>query len=148
MQQQLWKKLLWLTGVSLVVSSTVPVLAQNPPARTYQPGYWQPIARVNSKIPVTVTLINRTDSPLKYSFLDGRQETDLPVGATKQINNFSLPANIAIYDSSPKTAAGKGGGLNYETSVTKNNVTVTVVPVETEGFQVLNINRMGAIYRY
>ena len=66
------KQIVKLTGFALVIGLTVPALAQNPPARTYQPGYWQPIARVNSKSPVTVTLVNQTKFPLSYSFLDER----------------------------------------------------------------------------
>ncbi|MBW4665665.1 MAG: hypothetical protein KME01_15965 [Chroococcus sp. CMT-3BRIN-NPC107] len=53
MQTLFLSQMIKFTGVALVIGLTVPVLAQNPPARTYQPGYWQPIARVNSNSPVT-----------------------------------------------------------------------------------------------
>lgn len=148
MQKHDWRTFLWLTGVLLFVSLTVPVSAQNPAARTYQPGYWQPISRVNPNSPITVTLVNQTDSPLKYSFLDERTEKNLAVGASAQLKNVSLPINIAIYDPSPQSASGEVSGLKYETSVTKNAVRVLILPTETSGLQVLNIAKTGAIYAY
>lgn len=150
MRRQTWRNFLWLAGVALVVSLIVPVQAQNPPAQTYEPGYWQPIARVNPNNPVTVTLVNQTKSPLQYNFLDGRGEKDLPVEASTELKIVALPVNIAIYDPSPQAATGKAGGLRYETSVTKNAVKVLVLPVEdpAAGSQVLNIAKTGAIYVY
>jgi hypothetical protein len=103
---------------------------------------------VNPNSPVTVTLVNQTDSPLKYSFLDERSEKNLAVGATAQLKNVSLPINIAIYDPSPQSASGEVSGLKYETSVTKNAVRVLILPTETSGLQVLNIAKPGAIYAY
>ena len=147
MQRQIWGKLLWLTG-ALFLSLTVPALADDPPATTYQPGYWQPIARVNPNSPVTVTLVNQTGSPLKYNFLDGRAENNLPIGASTQLKNVSLPGNIAIYDPSQQAAAGTDRGLKYETSVNKNDVKVIILPVEDSGFQVINLSKTGAIYVY
>ena len=142
------KQIVKFTGFALVIGLTVPALAQNPPARTYQPGYWQPIARVNSKSPVTVTLINQTKFPLAYSFLDERGEKKLAVGASAQMEITTLPVNIAIYDNSPQASAGKDTRLKYETSVIKNSVKVTIVPTPSEGFNVLNISKTGAVYAY
>jgi hypothetical protein len=136
------------TGVALVISLTVPVLAQNPPARTYKPGYWQPIARVNSNSPVTVTLVNQTKFPLTYSLLDERGEKKLAVGAIAQMKITTLPINIAIYDASPQASAGDDTRLKYETSVTKNSIKVNVVPTTDEGSNVLNISKTGAVYAY
>lgn len=159
MHRQAWGKFLGVTG-SLVLSSTVPVLAQTPPASTtppasatppastYKPGYWQPVARVNPHSPITLTLMNQTNSPLAYNFLDGHGETTLPVGVSIQIKNISLPNNIAIYNASPKAAAGRDGGLKYETSVTKNDINVIILPVTTSGFHVINISKGGGIYVY
>lgn len=150
MPQHVWRKLLCLTGVSLFASLTVPVLAQNqnPPASTYQPGYWQPIARVNPNSPVTVILVNKTDSPLKYNLLDGRNEKDLAVGVDTQLKNVALPVNIAVYDPSPQAGAGQDAGLKYETSVKNNVLNVTIMPAETSNSRVLNIAKSGAIYLY
>ncbi len=47
-------------------------------------------------------LNNETGSLLKYNYLDDRGEESLPVGASKQLNNVSLPANIAIYNLAPQ----------------------------------------------
>lgn len=149
MQWQAWKKILPIAGVTLIVSLTLPVLAQNnPPASTYQPGYWQPIARVNPNSPLVITLVNQTKSPLKYNFLDDKGEKDLPVGVTTSIKVASLPVNLAIYDPSPQAASGKGSNLRYETVVNKNDVQVVILPTKDNGFSVLNIAKTGAIYAY
>lgn len=148
MQRQVWSKFVWLTGVSLLVSLTAPVLAQNPPAKTYQPGYWQPIARVNPKSPITVTLINQTGKPLRYNYLDGLGENNLPVGANTQLKNVPLPSNIAIYDPSSQAASTESGGLTYQTSATNNAIQVIVLPTQSAGYQVVNISKSGAIYVY
>lgn len=150
MQRRIWRKGLWLMGgVSLVASLTGSVLAQNPPAITYQPGYWQPIARVNPGSPISVTLVNQTQSPLKYNFLDGRGEQNLPVGGSIPIKQVSLPANIAIYDPSPQAAGSRNGsGLRYEASATGNAVNVTVMSAPNADAHVLNIAKTGAIYVY
>lgn len=148
MLRQAWEKLIWLTIVSLCVSIAVPVFAQNSPARTYQPGYWQPVARVNPGGPVNVMLINQTKSPLKYNFLDDRGEKDLPVGGNAKEKISFLPVNIAIYDPSPQAAASLASGLKYETAVDKqnNDLTVKVIPVENNSMNVVNIAKTGAIY--
>lgn len=62
------RQFLGFTGVALIIGLTIPVVAQTPPASTYKPGYWQLIARVNPKNPVTITLINQTKFPLNYNF--------------------------------------------------------------------------------
>ncbi|MBV9387195.1 MAG: hypothetical protein JOZ78_12290 [Chroococcidiopsidaceae cyanobacterium CP_BM_ER_R8_30] len=161
--QQIWRKGLWFTGgvVSLIVSLTGAALAQtppastypqqNPPASTYQPGFWQPIARVDPHGPISVTLVNQTQAPLKYNFLDGRGEQNLPVGGSIQIKQISLPANIAIYEpsSSSQAIGGKNGsGLKFETSATNNAINVTVVSAPNGDAHVLDINKTGAIYVY
>ena len=148
MQRQVWSKFVGLTAVSLLVSLTVPVLAQNPPASTYKSGYWQPIARVNPQSSVIVTLINQTGKPLKYNYLDGTGESNLPVGANRQLKNVPLPSNIAIYDPSPQAASTKSGGLTYQTSTTGNDIKVIITPTQDAGYQVVNISKSGAIYVY
>jgi hypothetical protein len=150
--QQIWRKGLWLTGgVSLIVSLTGAALAQTPPATTYQPGYWQPVARVNPQSPISVTLLNQTQSPLKYNFLDGRGEQNLPVGGSIQIKQISLPANIAIYEplSSSQAMGGKNGsGLRYEVSTNSNAINVTIQSAPNADAHVLDIAKTGAIYIY
>lgn len=123
-------------------------MAQTPPARTYQPGYWQPIARINPKNAVIVTLVNQTKFPLKYNFLDERGEKNLAVGASTQLKIASLPVNIAIYDGSSHASAGDDTRLSYQTSVTKNAVKLLIVPTTEDGLNVFNIAKTGAIYAY
>lgn len=147
MRQQVRRKLFWIAG-PLLVSLAVPALAQTPPATTYQPGYWQPVARVNPKSPITVTLVNQTGVRLNYNQLDGSAEGDLPVGASKQVSGITLPSNIAVYDPSPQAATGRAGGLKYVTSGNGNDVKVTILPTRSGRDQVVNISRTGAVYIY
>lgn len=145
MQRQVWSKLFY-AGL-LCVSFNAPVLAQQP-AQTYSPGYWQPIARVNPQRPVTVTLVNQTEMPLKYNFLDDRAEADLRVGDRVDFKNVALPLNIAVYDPSPEAAAGEESNLDYTVTVRNNAVTIYVQPVNDEGHRVVNVARTGAVYLY
>ena len=147
---QAWKKLLWLTIVSLCISIAVPIFAQNSPVRAYQANYWQPVSRVNPGGPVNVTIVNRTKSPLKYNFLDDRAEKDLPVGDSVREKISFLPIDIAIYDPAPQNPTSKAGGLKYKTAVDKqnNDVTVQVLSREDSRMNVLKIAKTGAVYVY
>lgn len=147
MQRQAWSKLFCVTGL-LLASYTIPVLAQNQPARTYQPGYWQPIARVNPKNAVTVVLVNQTEMPLRYNFLDDRADANLRVGDRVELKRVALPINIAVYDPSPQAAAGEDVDLDYTVTVRNNAVVIYVQPVKSEGHRVVNISRSGAVYLY
>lgn len=147
---QAWKKLLWLTIVSLCISIAVPIFAQNSPVNAYQSNYWQPSSRVNPGGPVNVMLVNRTKSPLKYNFLDDRGEKDLPVGSIVQEKISFLPIDIAIYDPAPQTPTSKTGGLKYKTTVDKqnNDVTVQVLSREDSRMSAVRIAKTGAIYTF
>ncbi|MBV8885917.1 MAG: hypothetical protein JO235_18245 [Chroococcidiopsidaceae cyanobacterium CP_BM_RX_35] len=149
--QWIWRKGLWFAGgVSLIISWAGVTLAQNPPASTYQPGFWQPIARVDPHSPASVTLVNQTQFPLKYNFLDGRGEQNLPVGGSIQIKQVEKPANIAIYQpSSPQAVGGRNGsGLKYEVSATNNTINVNIQSAANADAHVLNIAKTGAIFVY
>ena len=41
-------------------------IAENPPATTYQSGFWQPVAELDTDKKVTVKLVNQTKIPLEY----------------------------------------------------------------------------------
>jgi hypothetical protein len=149
MQGQAWKKLIWMTIVSLCISIAVPFFAHNSPVKAYQPNYWQPVSRVNPGGPVNVMLVNQTKSPLKYNFLDDRGEKDLSVGGNVKEKISFLPIDIAIYDTAPQTP-GSTGGLKYKTTVDKqnNDVTVEVLFREDSKMNVVKIAKNGAVYVY
>ena len=142
------KSFLVFVGVALVVGVTIPAVAQTSSASTHKPGDWQPIARVDPQNPITITLINQTQLPLKYNFLDEQGEKTLAIGASRQIKVDSLPANITIYDASTQSSMRNYARFNYKTSVTKNSIRLTVVPTKAFGFNVFNIDTTGAIYPY
>lgn len=118
------------------------------PAKTYRPGYWQPVTRINPQSPVTVTLINNASVDLKYNLLDDKGEVDLPAGSSKQLSRFSLPANIAIYNPAAASDAARTGGLDFKPSATNNDLQITIQSVSSEDDAVVNISQTGAIYVY
>ncbi|MBE9175824.1 hypothetical protein IQ225_11890 [Synechocystis salina LEGE 06155] len=73
--------------------------AQDPPATTYQPGFWQPIGRFDPKRPVKVKLVNETDLALDYDItnLESFPPTVVAPGASAMIENFGNDAYIMIY---------------------------------------------------
>ncbi|NJL84076.1 MAG: hypothetical protein HC890_16240 [Chloroflexaceae bacterium] len=122
------------------------LLAQNPPASTFQPGFWQPRARFNPGTPVRLKILNRTDSTLEYE-LSAQKVTPRPIlpGNESALGNLPLPAYVFIY---PNDATI---GLKYTVSVTSDNVvTLSVEKLgrNTPGDTTLNLHATGAIYIY
>ena len=135
------------TAVILAAISLVPSQAfatQNPPARTYHPGFFQPVARINPHLPTKVQLDNETVLSLDYSLLGKSGDKILPGGSSTQISGFSFPANFTVYPANSSEAQ-----LNYKISV-KNNVATVQIQQKNVGvgFRTFNVNKTGAIYIY
>jgi hypothetical protein len=130
----------------------VPVQAQNPPAQTYQPGFWQPVARIDINRPLEVKLINKTDLILEYDLTNNQTEEtpELAAGNTASITGLKLPAYILI-DPSTSNPNSSRIKLQYQVSVDSNNtVNVGIVRAEEDmmGNRTLNLHETGAIYIY
>ncbi|MBD3563496.1 hypothetical protein H6S82_32345, partial [Planktothrix sp. FACHB-1355] len=54
-----------LASITLV-SSTAVLSQPNRRSNSYAPGFWQPKAQVNPKLPITVMLLNQSQLPVKY----------------------------------------------------------------------------------
>jgi hypothetical protein len=132
-------------------TSLFPLLAQDPPAKTYSPGFWQPRARVNLKRPVEIKLINQTNINLEYDLSENIEQKPerLLSGKTSTLKNPAVPAYILINpdNSTPNTSSFN---LKYEISTTDNVVTVKIKKVSSEipGDTTLNLQETGAIYVY
>ena len=138
-----------LATANLIISA--PVLAQNPPARTYQPGFWQPVARVNINRPIAIKLINQTEVVLEYSLTTNEAPPrQLFPRNTAVLREIPLPAYVLINSASSNPDHSRVN-LRYEIAVSDDNV-VTVkirqisddIPENTT----LNIQETGAIYLY
>ncbi|WP_041933147.1 hypothetical protein [Gloeothece verrucosa] len=131
-------------------------VAQNPPAKTYQPGFWQPVARVEVKRPLAIQLVNETDIPLEYDFTTSYDVPPQPIQPKQTVTleeQFRLPAYLLINPSSQSSTASGGTPFNlkFNVDVNKDNVvTVKIVKVDsnTPGNTTFNIHETGAIYVY
>ena len=138
-----------LTTISLTV--TIPPSAQNPPASTYQPGFWQPIARVNPNKPIQVNIANKTGLNIEYDLTTNRDNPPRLIfpKETTVIRGFPLPAYILINVASSEPNSSQIN-LKYEVTTENNEVNVKISPVgnDTKGNTTLNLHETGAIYVY
>ena len=93
------KSLSLIILLTLGVSPISVVQAQVPSAETYQPGYWQPVARFDTKRIVEVNIINNTDIPIEYDLtdLEAMNPQKLEPQQTGNLKGFGSSANIVIY---------------------------------------------------
>ncbi|WP_315791316.1 hypothetical protein [Fischerella sp. JS2] len=116
-------------------------------AKTYHPGFWQPVARLNNiERFVKVDIINTTKTPLQYSLSSGDAlNTVIPVGGRVTLTTNSLPTYVLIYDQQSQIP------LKYNVSTQGNAATVIVQQANTTtgaGDTTLNLQKSGAIYVY
>ncbi|MBW4632435.1 MAG: hypothetical protein KME30_11215 [Iphinoe sp. HA4291-MV1] len=119
--------------------------AANPPARTYQPGYWQPVARVkNPNEPIQIKLVNQTGLPLQYGLTSGKGGIgELPIGGSAVISNTSVPDYLLV------NALQQRVKLRDDIAVDGNVVTVQIYQVEAGASDItLNFDESGAVYVY
>ncbi len=137
---------------ALTFSFPICVLAQNPPAETYQPGYWQPVNRFDPARPVQVKLVNQAQVPLEYDFtaIEVTNPQPLLPEETRTLKDFGNTAYIVIYPtveidpSAPFT-------LKYNVDVTPENIVMVTIEKAEPGFfgnRVLNLQKTGAIFLY
>jgi hypothetical protein len=145
---------------SLVISSLVlatanvtivPAIAQgqNPPAETFQPGFWQPVARVDITQPITLKIINDSGILLDYALTDSTLEpSTIAVGATETIKSLQPPSYIVIYPDTKNPNASRMN-LKYSVNVTSDNtieLRVTQIDSVSLGNRTFNLQKTGAIF--
>jgi hypothetical protein len=127
-------------------------IAQTPPANTYQPGFWQPAARLDVSRPITIKLINETDVTLNYDLttnIDSAPE-NLEPGKEATFKGFVLPAYLLI---NPATSLSDPSEFNLHYKVVVNSDNAVIVKIHKVGTEkprntTLNIHETGAIYIY
>ncbi|GAA6617077.1 hypothetical protein [Scytonema sp. NUACC26] len=128
--------------VGLVTTSTLK--AQTPPASTYNPGNWQPVARVASpKAPIELQLVNKTGLTLEYGLTDLGFTGKLPPGSSTVRKGVILPDFLLINAMEPLVR------LNYDVTVNGNIVTVAIRQAGSgAGDTTINLQQTGGIYVY
>lgn len=114
-------------------------------AATFQPGPWQPVARVDPNLPITLEILNRSGDRLEYG-QTGPTDTvaELPDGVGVRFTVSEIPSFITL-NHLERTA------LRYtlETDPDTNRVIVVVEQInDVAGDRTLNIDEFGAIYVY
>jgi hypothetical protein len=128
-------------------------IAKDPPATTYQPGFWQPTARVKVDRPIAVEIANKTDIAIDFNLTTNQvaPQVQIASGKSETIKDFALPMYLLI-NPDPLQDSTKFV-LKYDVQVNEeaNKVTVNVRKIDTEGnpgSRALNIDQAGAIYIY
>ena len=145
------KSLSFTLVLVLVSPNLFPIHAQNPPAETYQPGYWQPVARFDIQRTVVVNIINNTDISIEYDLTDLEyiNPKSLQPAQTGTLKEFGSSANIVIYPLAENTADFT---LRFKVTISENDNTVNVLVVKDQpsfiGHRSINLQKTGAIYLY
>jgi hypothetical protein len=138
------------SAVTSLLSWGIPTLtlitvAEDPPAETYTPGPWQPVARVNSEANIQVNIINQTGVSLDYSLTTGEIEIrQVAAGQTATLTNLPKDAYILINPQASQFS------IQFEIEVTEDNlVNIIVQPsADPSGESTVNIQSNGGIYQY
>jgi hypothetical protein len=142
-----------LLVVTLQSVAVFPTVAETPPAQTYQPGFWQPVARFNPKQKVTLKLVNQSGVVLNYDNTDSEfsDPKDLGIDKTDALSDFGNSAYFMIY---PATVIDPDQPFNLKFSAqvdeANNLVTVTITKGDRGfmGNRTVNLQKTGAVYFY
>ena len=128
------------------------VTAQNPPAQTYQPGFWQPVARVDVNRPITLNLINQTGLIVDYAITDVEMKAvSIQSAQTVILDDIKPPLYVVIYPNSKKNPINSRIYLKYEVEVTQTNiieVKISQTEEDNQSHRSFNLQESGAIYIY
>jgi serine/threonine protein kinase len=134
----------------VAIESAKPAPRQkNPPAQTYQPGFWQPAARINPKHPFKIKLVNQTNTAIEYALttnefaprqLSSKESavlTYIPLDGYLLINSIQSSLNTEVPTS-----------LQFEVTVSGNIATVSIRQERSDrpADSTINVNQSGAIY--
>ena len=146
------KSLLFLLLLTLATPNITSIYAQNPPAETYQPGFWQPVNRFDIKRIVEVKIINNTDILIEYDLtdLEAIKPQSLEPEQTGMLKGFGNSAYIVIYPLIKKT---NDFNLRFEVTVNENDNIVNISVLKEKksdfiGHRSVNLQETGAIYLY
>ena len=142
----------FLLLLTLATPNISPIYAQNPPAETYQPGFWQPVNRFDIQRTVEVKIINNTDILIEYDLtdLEAIKPQSLQPEQTGMLTGFGNSAYIVIY---PLVKSTNDFNLRFEVTINEedNIVNVSVLKAKKSDFighRSVNLQKTGAIYLY
>ncbi len=142
---------LFITGINLSFLPQLKINAQNPPAETYQPGFWQPVARVDLNRPINLKLINEANIGIDYALIEENSEPILiQPNNTVIFKNIQPSAYIVVYPDS-RDPDNSNIYLRYNIVVTEDNVIEVHVKQTDDGrksHRTFNLQETGAIYLY
>jgi hypothetical protein len=142
-----------LLTCAIGASGLPPILAQDPPAKTFQPGFWQPVGRFNPKQNMAVKMVNETGITLNYDVtsLETDSPQDLGNGQNIILKDLGDSAYIMVY---PVVETNPDDPFNLKFTVNvdekDNLVTITMGRAEQGfiGHRTINLQKTGAIYFY
>lgn len=146
-------------------SIVAPSRAQDPPAATFQPGFWQPQARFNPKKNLTVQIVNQTEFPLDFDIVsdEATRPTLIAAGETGTLENVGVDSYVMIYpDGSSNLPQDAILTLRFTADINErtqmipddNVAVITVTRSDPQispkflGHRTVNFQRTGAIYFY
>ncbi len=142
---------LLLASSSFYWFSTNTINAQTPPAQTYQPGFWQPVARVDLDRPITINLINETGIMIDYAMTNIENEpVRIEPEQTTVLDNVQPSLYMVVYPDSTDPDSSRIY-LKYEVEVTEENIVEVRIKTTEDGIQsnrTFNLQDTGAIYLY
>lgn len=138
---------------TLSFSAFSPIVAQNPPAETYRPGFWQPVADFNPMKKITMKFINQTEVPLEYGIVGNEENISEKVaaGETGTLTTLERAANITIYPDvviDPDSPVILKFAVSVDQPTNTINVTITKAERGFVGHRSLNLQKTGKIYVY
>jgi serine/threonine-protein kinase len=122
---------------------------KKPPAQTYHPGFWQPVARINPKHPFKIKLVNQTNAAIEYALTTNEfPPRQLSSKESALLTHVPLDGYILINsaESSPNAVTPKS--LQFEVTVSGNVATVLIRQERSDrpADSTINVNQSGAIY--
>ena len=127
------------------------LLAQNPPAKTFQEGFWQPVSRVDLEKPIKLYINNVTNIAIAYDITESKGEpVSILPSRVVRLKNVEPALYISIYPNSNKPNNSQIN-LKYQVDVTEDNIVVVNIFTTgdgTESNRSLNLHETGAIYLY
>lgn len=128
-------------------------IAKDPPATTYQPGFWQPAARVKVDRPIAVEIVNKTDIAIDFNSTTDQASPQVQIepGQSETVKDFALPMYLLINPAPSSDSPDFVLKYDVEVDEATNRAIVSVRKLDSEGnpgSRALNIHETGAIYIY
>jgi serine/threonine protein kinase len=122
---------------------------KNPPAQTYQPGFWQPAARINPKHPFKIKLVNQTNTAIEYALTTNEfAPRQLRAKESAVLTYIPLDGYLLINSIQSSPNAEVPTSLQFEVTVSGNVATVSIRQERSDrpADSTINVHQSGAIY--